>query len=145
MRVMLVLMLAAFSLLLGTLMLRGGGDGNGPSPAAPRIVAIDFPERIAADGLEVAGAVRFEAPGGDLALAAFEVTEAAFFVPFEFDLQVAGQRAGAFPFYIATVVPQTVTLSVVLTDAEGRHSAPIRFAFRAVPAEQPSPAEPSGP
>ncbi len=109
-----------------------------PQPAAvevealaPEVLAVEFPTSFPADGEPVDGVVRFRAPGAALVHAAFEVEAAGLFVPFGFDPEVGQAREGAFAFYLATVVPQHVTLRVVLTDAQGRTSTPYAFSFSA--------------
>lgn len=98
---------------------------------APEVVAVEFPKTIAADGEPVGGVVRFRAPDAALTYASFTVESASFFTPFGFDPEVGEVREGTFEFYLATVVPQTITLRVTLTDAQGRTSAPQAFTFRA--------------
>ena len=129
--------------LLWLFALRSTGPGA-PAPGPPAIVAIEFPEEIAADGEEVIGYVRFRDPDGDVVEARFEVVEATLFAPFRFDPGVRGVREGRFPFAIFVNLPQEVTLRVTLVDARGNESEPREFRFRAVgtllpPAPAPSP------
>jgi hypothetical protein len=97
----------------------------------PEILAIEFPERIAADGSEVLGTVKFRDRDGDIVLAEFKVIEAQAFEPFSFDPEVIGQREGSFPFAVFSLIPQRVTLEVTLIDRLGQRSRPKRFSFTA--------------
>lgn len=103
-----------------------------PASEGPLITGIDFPAQFNADGEYVKGVVHFQTAGSDLVHAQFDVVAAAFFVPFGFDPQVAGVTQGQFEFYLATVIPQQVTLQVTLTDAQGHASRPQEFSFTAV-------------
>lgn len=103
-----------------------------PLAESPLITGIEFPSQIDADGQYVKGVVHFKTAGSDLVYAQFDVVAAAFFAPFGFDPQVAGMSQGQFEFYVATVIPQQVTLKLTLTDAQGRASAPKEFSFTAV-------------
>jgi len=98
----------------------------------PLIADIEFPSQIDADGEYVKGIVHFKAAGSDVVYAQFDVVAASFFVPFGFDPQVAGAAQGQFEFYMATVIPQQVTLRLTLTDAQGHTSAPKEFSFTAI-------------
>jgi hypothetical protein len=125
--------LLVIALAVGLLLLAGGLFGESPSrvPAAPEVTYIEFPKEITADGEPVTGAVGFHDPDGDVAWVRFEVVEALLFEPFAFDPEVQGQSEGEFYFYVQTVVPQTVTLRVVLIDAQGHESEPVEFSFEA--------------
>jgi hypothetical protein len=101
------------------------------APSRPEILAIEFPERIAADGSEVVGTVKFRDRDGDIVLAEFKVIEAQAFEPFSFDPEVMGQREGSFPFAVFSLIPQRVTLEVTLIDRLGQRSRPKRFSFTA--------------
>ena len=98
----------------------------------PLITNIEFPSQMDADGEYVKGIVHFKAAGSDVVYAQFDVVAASFFVPFGFDPQVAGAAQGQFEFYMATVIPQQVTLRLTLTDAQGHTSAPKEFSFTAI-------------
>lgn len=99
------------------------------SATVPQILKIDFPKQINADGEYIRGVVRFRAPTGTLVQADFEVLEASFFAPFEFDPEVRDTREGEFEFYISSILPQKVTLRVTLTDDEGTTSKAKEFSF----------------
>lgn len=101
------------------------------APSRPEILAIEFPERIEADGSEVVGTVRFRDREGDIVLAEFKVVEAQAFEPFSFDPEVAGQKEGGFQFAVFSLIPQKVTLEVTLVDRLGQRSRPKRFSFTA--------------
>lgn len=107
-----------------------------PNPESPLITNIEFPSQMDADGEYVKGLVHFKAAGSDVVHAQFDVVAATFFVPFGFDPQVAGVSEGQFEFYVATVIPQQVTLRLTLTDAQGRTSEPKEFSFTAVQTEE---------
>lgn len=126
----LLLALAALGL-LWLFAFRPAGAGPG-APSAPEIVKIEFPEEIEADGEEVIGYVHFRDPEGDVVEARFEVVEATLFEPFRFDPEVRGRKEGRFPFAIFVMLPQEITLRVVLVDAQGNTSRPVEFRFRAV-------------
>ena len=107
----------------------------GPGPkadSAPEITRIEFPEEIEANGEEVIGYVHFRDPDGDIVEARFEVVEATLFAPFRFDPEVQGIKEGRFPFAIFVMLPQEITLRVVLVDAQGNTSEPMELRFRAV-------------
>ncbi len=123
--------------LLGLFALKAPGPGGGSS--APEIVGIEFPEEIEANGEEVIGYVAFRDPDGDIVEARFEVVEATLFEPFRFDPEVQGVREGKFPFAVFAVLPQDVTLRVVLVDAQGNESEPVEFRFRVVGELRPPP------
>ncbi|MCR4404148.1 MAG: hypothetical protein NUW06_02455 [Candidatus Acetothermia bacterium] len=101
------------------------------TPTRPEIVAIEFPEKIDADGSEVLGTVKFRDREGDIVLAEFKVIEAQAFESFSFDPEVRGQKEGSFQFYVFTILPQRVTLEVTLVDRQGHRSVPKRFSFEA--------------
>lgn len=115
-------------------------DGQEPSmdqtapqiSESPLITDIEFLPQIDADGEYVKGIVHFKAAGSDVVYAQFDVVGATFFAPFGFDPQVAGVTEGQFEFYMATVIPQQVTLRLTLTDAQGRTSEPKEFSFTAI-------------
>ncbi len=125
--------LLVIALAIGLLLLAGGlfREPTPRSSTAPEITYVDFPQEITADGEPVTGAVGFRDPDGDVAWVRFEVVEALLFEPFAFDPEVRGQSEGEFYFYVQTVVPQTVTLRVVLIDAQGHESDPVEFSFEA--------------
>ena len=125
--------LLLIALAVGLLLLTGGLFRESPfrASATPEITYIEFPGEITADGEPVTGAVGFRDPDGDIVEARFEVVEALLFAPFSFDPEVQGQTEGEFYFYVQTVVPQTVTLRVVLVDAQGHESKPVEFTFEA--------------
>lgn len=99
------------------------------STTVPQILKIDFAKQISGDGEYIRGVVRFRTPTGNLTHANFEVIEASFFAPFEFDLEVRDTPEGEFEFYISSILPQKVTLRVTLTDDEGNSSAAKEFSF----------------
>jgi YVTN family beta-propeller protein len=107
-----------------------------PTPSPPEITALNFPDRITADGTPVAGQVGFKDPDGDLVRADFEVIEAQNFASFSVDPQARGKVEGSFVFRIATTIPQRVRLRVTLVDAAGNKSTPREFGFvaEAIPA-----------
>lgn len=121
--VLLGLLLAAVALVVAVV--------AGSAPSRPEILAIEFPERIAADGSEVIGTVRFRDREGDIVLAEFKVIEAQAFEPFSFDPGVMGQKEGSFPFAVFSLLPQRVTLELTLVDRLGHRSQPKRFSFTA--------------
>lgn len=102
-----------------------------PPSAAPEILSIQFPKEFAADGSEAHGTLTFQDPNGDIVDARFEVVEAVLFEPFHFDPEVQNQVKGEFSFYLFTVIPQEVTLRVILVDQAGHESQPVEFHFQA--------------
>lgn len=129
-RTLLLLVLVVLGL-LGLLALKPTGP-EALRPAAPEILGIEFPEEIEANGEEVIGYVHFRDPDGDIVEARFEVVEATLFEPFRFDPEVQGMKEGRFPFAIFVMLPQEITLRVMLIDAQGNESEPREFRFRAV-------------
>lgn len=127
-RALLLIALAALGL-LWLFAFRPAGPGTS---SAPEIVKIEFPEEIEANGEEVIGYVSFRDPDGDVVEARFEVVEATLFESFRFDPEVQGMKEGRFPFVIFVMLPQEITLRVVLVDAQGNRSEPKEFRFRAV-------------
>jgi|GEM_PF-3578818 len=107
------------------------------------ITSITFPRQIDADGEAVGGTVGFRAATGNVVYADFQVVEAGFFIPFGFDPEIRETSSGEFEFYIATLIPQQVTLQVTLTDDTGQVSEPVTFSFSAAPS-QPAGVQPGG-
>ena len=102
-----------------------------PPSAAPEILSIQFPKEIPADGSEAHGTVTFQDPNGDIVDVRFEVVQAVLFEPFHFDPEVQKQKKGEFSFYLFTVIPQEITLRVILVDEAGQESQPAEFHFQA--------------
>lgn len=117
------------------------GQSIQPSSENPSITGIEFPPQLNADGEYVKGIVHFNAVGGDVVHAQFDVVAASFFVPFGFDLHMEGVTQGEFEFYVSTVIPQQVTLKVTLTDAQGHTSEPKEFSFAAVQTQDTAPGQ----
>ena len=103
-----------------------------PLELSPRILKIEFPQQIVADGQKVLGTVHFHDPDGDIIEVRFEVVKARIFDPFAFDPKVQGQKEGHFSFFVFTYFPQEITLRVILIDAQGHTSTPMEFSFEAV-------------
>ena len=102
--------------------------------AAPRILRVVFPKRIAV-GEERNGLVKFEDPEGDIAKAEFEILEgdpATIEVKpaLSFDPGVRGRTRGSFRFTVVVHKAQTVTLRLTLLDATGLRSEPYEFTFQ---------------
>jgi hypothetical protein len=107
------------------------------SPMPPEVLNVEFPAQVQADGNNVGGLVEFRDPNADIVWAHIDIVEADLFFPFEFDPLVSGQTEGSFQFSLFTLVPQQMTLSVTLVDAEGQRSDPFEFEFTVLePAEQ---------
>lgn len=121
-------------------------DGLGPGESqefsfeakapAPEITSLVCPPRIAADGSEHIGIVKFRDPNGDVALATFEVKGELSAPPRTLNLldnpKVHGQVEGSFEFTIATRVPQPkVTLKITLSDERNHYSKPEECSFEA--------------
>lgn len=103
--------------------------------ASIAITSITFPRQIDADGEAVSGTVGFRSSTGNVVYADFQVVEAGFFIPFGFDPEIRDTTSGEFEFYIATLIPQQITLQVTLTDDTGQLSEPVAFSFTAVPSQ----------
>jgi len=101
----------------------------------PEIMSVSFPKRINADGNPVLGQVHFRATGSRIVHAKFDIVEAGFFLPFEFDPQVTTTEDGGFTFYLNTLVSQDITMRLTLTDEQGRQSQPYEFSFTAFEAQ----------
>ncbi len=101
------------------------------STSLPEILSVSFPKRMNADGMPVLGEVRFRAVGSRIVHAKFDVVEAGFFLPFEFDPHVNSTEDGGFTFYLNTLVSQDITMRLTLTDEQGRQSEPYEFSFTA--------------
>lgn len=113
-----------------------GPDAAVKTDSLPEIVAVAFPEQINADGAPMLGEVRFRAADARVVNAKFDVAQADFFLPFEFDPEVITNNEGSFTFYVNTLVPQQVTMQLILVDKHGRESKPYEFSFVAI---QPQP------
>lgn len=103
----------------------------------PQITKIEFPQRINANGEYNEGRIHFQSTGGIVTYAQFDVVEAGFFPPFGFELDALSLTEGSFEFYINSLVPQEVTLSVTLTDIAGNVSPPVEFSFTVAPGAPP--------
>ncbi len=103
----------------------------------PQITRIEFPQRINSDGEYNEGILHFQSTGGIVTYAQFDVVEAGFFSPFGFEVGFLNLTEGSFEFYINSLVPQEVTLSVTLTDASGNVSPPVEFSFNVAPGAPP--------
>jgi len=99
--------------------------------SAPRVTAVDFPEKIRADGVKRWGRVQFHDHDGDITHARFDVVDALSFTPFSFEPDVNGKTSGVFDFRIWASMAQEVTLRVTLIDRRGNSSEPHYFSFRA--------------
>jgi len=99
------------------------------------ITSVTFPRQIDADGEAVGGTIGFKAATGNVVYANFQVVEAGFFIPFGFDPEIRETPSGEFEFYIATLIPQQVTLRVTLSDDTGQTSEPVEFSFTAAPSQ----------
>lgn len=108
------------------------------------ITSITFPRQIDADGEAVGGTIGFRAATGNIVYADFQVVEAGFFIPFGFDPEIRETPSGQFEFYIATLIPQQVTLRVTLSDDVGQTSEPVEFSFTAVPSQPTTDNQPGG-
>jgi len=102
--------------------------------AAPRIVKVVFPKRIAV-GEERNGLVKFEDPEGDITTAEFEILEGdpatiELKPALSFDPGVRGRTQGSFRFSVVVHKAQTVTLRLTLLDATGLRSEPYEFTFQ---------------
>jgi len=95
------------------------------------VTAVDFPEKIRADGVKRWGRVQFHDPDGDITHARFDVVDALSFTPFSFEPDVNGKTSGVFDFRIWASMAQEVTLRVTLIDRRGNRSEPHYFSFRA--------------
>lgn len=98
----------------------------------PKILSINFPSRVTADGNEVDGVINFKDPDGDFAKAEFDVLEAKNFESFDFNPEMQGQTEGSFEFSLSTDIPQKVKLKVTLIDNEGNRSEAREITFQAV-------------
>lgn len=97
----------------------------------PRIIGVDFPSAIAANGEKNRGYISFFDPDGDITSVRFDVVNAVHFTPFSFEPNVDGKANGSFRFRIYCNIRQTVTLRVTLYDRAGNASKPHLFTFRA--------------
>lgn len=113
-----------------------GPDAPAKTGSLPEIVLVTFPEQINADGAPMLGEVRFRASGARVINAKFDIAQADFFLPFEFDPEVITDNEGSFTFYVNTLVPQQVIMTLTLVDEQGRESKPYEFSFVAI---QPQP------
>jgi hypothetical protein len=104
--------------------------GSARSELAPRVIGVEFPAVIRANGQRTSGYVSFHDPDGDVAWAVFEPLDG-FFSGFEFDPNVEGMTDGRFRFYVYTRLSQRVTLKVILYDRQGNESEPYGFTFDA--------------
>lgn len=102
--------------------------------AAPKVVKIDFPQKIFADGKKKWGKVYFKDPDGDVMRAEFEVVEAKVFDSFEIEPKVKGEKEGSFDFFVKPIAwyPQEVTLKVTLIDSKEHTSEQVEFSFEAI-------------
>ncbi len=100
--------------------------------STPRVIAVNFPSMIRANGKNNRGTVIFYDRDGDIARARFDVIDATSFTPFAFEPSVGGQTDGAFPFRVYSNTRQAVTLKVTFYDQNGNASAPYPFTFQAI-------------
>lgn len=100
----------------------------------PRILFVDFPSQIRADGKPVRGFVGFADPDGDVVKANFTVVSATDLQSFQLAPEIKGRTEGAFAFEIALAAPQRVTLAVTLTDEANQTSSPRELSFEAMAA-----------
>ncbi len=105
--------------------------GSTWSARSPRVRAVDFPEKIRADGVKRWGRVQFHDPDGDVTFVRFDVVDALSFNPFGFEPDINGETSGAFSFRIWASMAQEVTLRVTLIDRRGNRSEPYYFSFDA--------------
>jgi len=103
----------------------------GCSVNAPRVIGVEFPSAIRADGEKTRGYVSFFDPHGDITSVRFDVVNAVRFTPFSFEPSIIGNTSGSFSFRIWCGTKQTVTLKVTLYDRQGNKSEPYYFSFRA--------------
>jgi hypothetical protein len=107
-------------------------------PSPPEIVSVRYPPLVTA-GVPGTGTIEFADRRGEVALAQFEVVQAAQFSPFSFAPPVAGRKSGSFSFPIWSPVAQHVTLQAVLVNKAGRRSRPYPFSFEVQEARKSSP------
>lgn len=129
---LLILALGVLALVGVLFFISGGKSEQAAGPVAPEVLSVEFPVEIQADGNIVGGKVAFRDPDGDIVWTRVEIVEADLFFPFEFDPLVNGQTDGSFEFSLFTLIPQEITLSVTLVDAEGLESEPYNFEFTAL-------------
>jgi len=95
----------------------------------PTVVALELPERIAANRIPISGTVHFRDPDGDLKEARFRVIDGKF-DPFTIRLnEQLGQTEGKFSFSVSCDISQQITLKLVLVDQGGHQSEPKGFSF----------------
>ncbi len=105
-----------------------------------RIMAVDMPGVVAADGSSVDGTVVFTA-GSDITRAEFEVISAADFQDFAFNPKAdapsysldSAAGEGSFEFQLFSFIEQEVVIALTLFDERGNASPPLEFSFRCVP------------
>lgn len=94
----------------------------------PKIISIEFPQEIPADGSKRSGTIYFKDRDGDVIWVQFYAlvgnAGSEGFAP-----PVYGQKEGAFGFDLRCNQPQTITYRVTLKDKAGNRSDPFDFTF----------------